>query len=73
MARSTMVAMLAAAPAHACPACFSASGPGVLATYVLTAGLMTLLPLGIVAVFAVWLRGRARASPRSPEPHSSQA
>ncbi len=71
--RCTLGAALAATPAHACPACFSASGPTVLATYLLTGGLMTLLPLGMVAALVLWLYGRARAAARAREAHSSQA
>jgi hypothetical protein len=73
MGRCAFGAALAATPAHACPACFSASGPAVLTTYLLTGGLMTLLPLGIVAVLALWVRGRVRAAARASAAHSSQA
>jgi hypothetical protein len=68
-----MIVALAPAPAYACPACLSASDPRVLLTYLLTGGLMTVLPLGIVTVFGVWLRSRGRAAGRSSEAQSSQA
>ena len=40
----------------ACPVCFAAGNANVLQTYYLSAVLMSLLPLVIVAVLAGWLR-----------------
>jgi hypothetical protein len=75
----TAFAVLSPAVSHSCSVCFSGSGPRVLETYVLTAVLLTMLPVLIVAVFAVWLHrsfkaaGAPPSEGRSPEPHSSQA
>ena len=44
--------------ALACPVCFSAASERVFHTYYLTAVVMTLLPVAIVALFAGWLRRR---------------
>ena len=67
--------LLALTPATslACPVCFAGSSEHVLATYVLTAAVMTALPLAIVGGFAVWLRRRFRAAAAPEAPQSSQA
>jgi hypothetical protein len=61
-----MLAMLSPTAALPCPVCFSNSSERVMASYVLTAGFMTALPLLIVGVFALWLRRRFRAAGMSP-------
>lgn len=49
-------ALLAApAPLLACSVCFAAANRGVLQTYYLTAAMLTLLPLLIVAAIGAWL------------------
>jgi hypothetical protein len=71
----TAAGVLALTPATslACPVCFAGSSEHVLATYVLTAALMTALPLAIVGGFAVWLWRRFRAAAAPESPQSSQA
>jgi membrane protein DedA with SNARE-associated domain len=59
----TVVALLGAlvpGVAAACPVCFAGGNPRVLETYYLTAVAMTVLPLLIVGVFALWLHRRFR-------------
>lgn len=46
--------------AFACPVCFDRDDEARIA-FLATTGLLTLLPLGLVAGFGVWLRRRARA------------
>ncbi len=55
------VALIAALPdvAHACPVCFDRDDEARLA-FLATTGLLTLLPLGLVAGTGWWLRKRAR-------------
>ena len=52
---------LAASPdaALACPVCFDRDDEARIA-FLATTGVLTLLPLGLVAGFGVWLRRRAR-------------
>ena len=45
--------------AHACPVCFDRDDEARIA-FLATTGLLTLLPLGMVAGAGVWLRRRAR-------------
>lgn len=45
--------------AHACPVCFDRDDEARLA-FLATTGLLTLLPLGLVAGTGWWLRKRAR-------------
>ena len=45
--------------AYACPVCFDRDDEARIA-FLATAGLLTLLPLGLVAGTGVWLRRRAR-------------
>ena len=68
----TALTMLSPAVALSCPACLSGSSERVLESYVLTAGLMTTLPLLIVAAFAVWLHRRFKAA-GSPPPEDPSA
>lgn len=42
--------------AFACPVCFATGDERVVHSYYITAALMSLLPVVIVAVFAGWLR-----------------
>lgn len=63
----TVLTILSPAVALSCPVCFSGSSERVLASYVLTAGLMTTLPLLIVAAFAVWLHRRFKAAAAPPD------
>jgi len=55
------VALIAALPdvAHACPVCFDRDDEARLA-FLATTGLLTLLPLGLVAGTGWWLRKRSR-------------
>ena len=55
------VLLIAALPdvAHACPVCFDRDDEARLA-FLATTGLLTLLPLGLVAGTGWWLRKRAR-------------
>ena len=64
--------MLSPAVVLSCPVCFSGSSERVLESYVLTAGLMTTLPLLIVAAFAVWVHRRFKAA-GSPPPENRSA
>ena len=56
-----VLAVTAATPeaAHACPVCFDRDDEARLA-FLATTGLLTLLPLGLVAGTGAWLRRRAR-------------
>jgi hypothetical protein len=58
-----VVVAIAALPdvAHACAMCFSGSEESRKAFFV-TAAFLTLLPLGMVAGAATWLRSRARSA-----------
>lgn len=62
--------VLSPAVAWSCPVCFAGSSERVLSSYVLTAGLMTSLPLLIAGAFALWLhrRFKAAASPSADGP-----
>ena len=53
--------VLAAFPdvAHACPVCFDRDDEARIA-FLATTGLLTLVPLGLVAGTGIWLRRRAR-------------
>ena len=53
--------LLAAFPdvAHACPVCFDRDDEARIA-FLATTGLLTLVPLGLVAGTGIWLRRRAR-------------
>lgn len=53
--------LLAAFPdvAHACPVCFDRDDEARIA-FLATTGLLTLVPLGLVAGTGLWLRRRAR-------------
>lgn len=51
-----MVGALGASPATACPACFAAADARVLDMYLLSAALLSLLPLCIVTGIAWWWR-----------------
>ena len=53
--------LLAAFPdvAHACPVCFDRDDEARIA-FLATTGLLTLVPLGLVAGTGMWLRRRAR-------------
>ncbi|MYD12741.1 MAG: hypothetical protein F4X00_03875 [Gemmatimonadetes bacterium] len=55
------LALLAAFPdvAHACPVCFDRDDEARIA-FLATTGLLTLVPLGLVAGTGLWLRRRAR-------------
>ena len=55
------VLLVAAFPdvAHACPVCFDRDDEARLA-FLATTGLLTLLPLGLVAGTGWWIRKRAR-------------
>lgn len=62
--------------AHACPVCFDRDDEARLA-FLATTGLLTLLPLGLVAGTGWWLRKRARevgdgveTEPTPPTPSS---
>jgi len=62
------IVLLAAGAAEACPVCFAGTSPKVLATYWLTAVVLSLLPLVLAGSFALWLRGRFReAAAGDPE------
>lgn len=61
------LAMLRPGTVLACAVCFSASSGRVLATYVLTAAAMTVLPLLIVGGLAVWIRRRLRSAAEPPQ------
>ncbi len=50
---------LFAEPAHACPVCFDRDDEARVA-FLATAGLLTLLPFGLVLGTGAWLRRRAR-------------
>ena len=65
--------ILSPAVALSCPVCFSGSSERVLESYVLTAGLMTTLPLLIVGAFAVWLHHRFKAAAQPPAARSPGA
>ncbi len=69
----TAFTMLSPAVALSCPVCFSGSSERVLESYVLTAGLLTMLPLLIVAAFAVWLHRRFKAAASPPDGQSPGA
>ena len=45
--------------AHACPVCFDRDDEARIA-FLATTGLLTLVPLGLVAGTGIWLRRRAR-------------
>ncbi len=67
--------ILTPAAALACPACYASAAPRVIASYVLSAAILTLLPftiMGIGAGIALYLRrqGRALSSAASPLPSS---
>jgi hypothetical protein len=68
----TIVALVVPGVCLSCPVCFGGASERVLETYHLTAAAMTLLPLLILGVFALWLHRRFRAA-ASREGHSSQA
>ncbi|MDE2679566.1 MAG: hypothetical protein OXI76_16850 [Gemmatimonadota bacterium] len=53
--------LLAVSPdvAHACPVCFDRDDEARIA-FLATTGLLTLVPLGLVAGTGLWLRRRAR-------------
>ena len=55
------LALLAVFPdvAHACPVCFDRDDEARIA-FLATTGLLTLVPLGLVAGTGIWLRRRAR-------------
>ena len=57
------VALLAAFPdfLHACPVCFDRDDEARLA-FLATTGLLSLLPLGMVAGVGAWLRRRVRSA-----------
>ncbi|MCE2456044.1 MAG: hypothetical protein J4G12_09585 [Gemmatimonadetes bacterium] len=54
--------------AFACPVCFDANEENRMA-FLATTGLLTLLPLGLVAGVGIWIRKRARAldEPQAPD------
>ena len=54
-----VLAVLPETALAACPVCFDANEENRVA-FLATTGLLTLLPLGMVAGFGVWLRKRAR-------------
>ena len=56
------VGLLALFPdfAYACPVCFDRDDEARIA-FLATTGLLTLLPLGMVGGFAMWIRKRGRA------------
>lgn len=60
-----LVVIVHPAPSSACAVCFSAASVRVLGAYHLTAALLTLLPLALVATFALWLRRRLRQAAQS--------
>ena len=51
---AAVVGALGASPAAACPACFAAADGRVLDMYLLSAALLSLLPLCIVTAIAWW-------------------
>lgn len=59
------VGFLALSPdlAYACPVCFDRDDEARIA-FLATTGLLTLLPLGMVGGFVMWIRKRARAIQR---------
>jgi hypothetical protein len=67
------LALVRPAAALACPVCFSGSSDRVLGAYLVSAVVMTLLPLVLVGGFAVWLGRSGRDDDASPATHSSQA
>ncbi len=54
---------LFAEPAYACPVCFDRDDEARMA-FLATAGLLTLLPFGLVIGTGAWLRKRARGEGR---------
>jgi hypothetical protein len=52
--------LLAPPPALACPVCYGGD-EGPLGAYFLTGALLSLLPLGMVAVIGVWYRRSTRS------------
>lgn len=58
---SIALVLLLALPsaAHACAVCFDANGE-VRMAFVVTTGFLTLLPLGMVASVALWIRKKLR-------------
>lgn len=52
---ATALAPLWGGPALACPMCFGAAPPRVLDAYLLSAALLSLLPLAILAALGGWL------------------
>ena len=63
-----LAVLLGPAAAVACPACYGGD-EGPLGTYFLTGALLSLLPLGMVAVIGVWYRRSTRS--RRPAPCTS--
>jgi hypothetical protein len=54
---------LAAAPALACPVCFSETSKGVLRTYYFTTALLSVLPLLFLGILGTWLHRRSKVLP----------
>ena len=61
-AAALALAALRPGAALACPACFSASTDGVLVAYLVSAVVMTLLPLALVGGLVLWVRRRGEPS-----------
>lgn len=69
---SIAAAITGLAPAWACPACFTASEPGVRLGYYLSAAIMSLTPLLIMGVgvgFVALKRSQAQKRKRRNEEH----